>query len=100
MNILNIFQREFPKEIKGVWIYYEFNIEKSKYCTDLWKGQSWKMGDIIPMLKNDKKIAFYKIKSCYYKNGNSMSDWATGDDGKNRDFKFHHTEKLILKGDE
>ena len=35
------------------------------------------------------KVAFYKIVKSYYSQGtSSMSDWAFGDDGKYRDFKF------------
>jgi len=95
IKISNLFEREFPTRIKGVYIYYEFCYkEKSPYCVNLWKNIDWQVGGIVPMFEKDNKIAFYKITNRYYVGGDSMSDWAIGDDGRERDFKFHHKQKL------
>ena len=84
----------FPLRIKGVYPYFEYCYkDKTKYCINLWKNIDWSTGCTVPMFKKDNIIVYYKITSCYYKMGNSMSDWAWGDDGKYRDMQFHHTEK-------
>jgi len=87
---MNIFKREFSKTIKKVYVFFEFcEGDKSEYCVDLWKNIDWGEGGIVPMFKNKNKVAFYKIVKSYYSQGtSSMSDWAFGDDGKDRDFKF------------
>jgi hypothetical protein len=92
---------KFPKEIKGVYPYFEFCYSKeSKYCVNFWKSKNfaWQVGEIIPMFIKDNKVAYYKIIRCYYETGNSGSDWAWGDDGKYRDMKLHHVELSIKKG--
>lgn len=94
-KITRLFNKEFPKEIKEVYAYYEMRKKDSKFCVDLWKKIDWGVGGIVPMFKKDNKVAFYRITKAYYSQGtSSMSDWALGDDGRYRDFTFDHTELL------
>ena len=92
--IEKIFKRKFPREINKIYLLYEYTNENSKYCTDKWKQvKSWDKGSIVPMIRQDNELAFYEITDTYYENGNSMSDWAFGDDGKYRNFKFKFSKK-------
>ncbi len=88
----------FPKEIRRVYPFYEFCYsEKSKYTLDLWRKKqlSWDVGCVLPMLRKNGRIAYYKITKNYYDFGGSHSDWACGDDGKYRDMVFHHIKKEV-----
>ena len=97
-NINNLFAKlAFDKTIKRVYVYLEFyegHKGKSKYCTDLWNNLDWDVGAVVPMFRDNGFVAYYTITKSYYIGGNSMSDWAFGDDGKYRDFKLYKIKKI------
>jgi hypothetical protein len=86
--------KKFPHELKDIWFawngIYSKQPEKWKYLVPYWdtdgKYIDYKVGDIVPMLKDGDVVAYYKIVNIHKKSW--VSDLASWDDGRDYDLVF------------
>jgi hypothetical protein len=88
---------KFPMSVKDKYIYaagLDLGYRRYKTWVAFANEHNLDRTTFFPMFCNGDAVATYRLARSYFSSGNSMSDLACGDSGKNGDFELERIDEM------